>query len=206
MAHTFASGASLSHAQRQALRVCAEEDDFEKRMDKISSAGRRMTGTENVATEKPKAASFSKKSNPYEKKTYDFSNEKTFYEGPPHRGDAVVNTVLGASLVWLPLTVASLTRAVSINYVITDQRVSVITKAPWAENATRIDAPYDQIKKVESVPRGIGLWGDMAVTTVDNNVLEFRSLDNFREIQKYVRENMPQQDNDDFGEEDYVSY
>jgi len=186
------------------LKACAEgEDDFERRLQAVQSAGRRMPKEGDFSgekLEKPKQ----KSSNSYQKKEYDFSDEKIYYEGPPHRGDAIVNTALGFSLVWLPLTVASLTRAASIKYVISDKRVSVITKAPWDSEETRVDAPFDQIKKVQSVGRGIGLWGDMAVTTLDNNVLEFRSLDNFREIEKYVEKLIPQKE-DDF-EEDYQTY
>eukprot|EP00465_Bigelowiella_longifila_P003690 CAMPEP_0185255306 /NCGR_PEP_ID=MMETSP1359-20130426/4313_1 /TAXON_ID=552665 /ORGANISM="Bigelowiella longifila, Strain CCMP242" /LENGTH=218 /DNA_ID=CAMNT_0027839077 /DNA_START=98 /DNA_END=754 /DNA_ORIENTATION=+ len=185
------------------LTACAEgEDDFERRLQAVQSAGRRMPkegASSGEKLEKPKESS-----NPYQKKAYDFADEKVYFEGPPHRGDAIVNTALGFSLVWLPLTVASLTRAASIKYIITDKRVSVITKAPWDSEETRIDAPYDQIKKVQSVGRGIGLWGDMAVTTVDNNVLEFRSLDNFREVEKYVENLIPKKE-DDF-EEDYQTY
>jgi len=192
--------------QSRFVRANAEEDeDFEQRLNALQSAGRRMT-KEDATLEKSsgKSGFSSSKSNPYEKKKYDFTGETVYFEGPPHRGDAVVNTVLGASLVWLPLTVAALTRAASINYVITDKRVSVVTKAPWAEEATRVDAPYDQIKKVQTVGRGIGLWGDMAVTMVDNNVLEFRSLGNYQEIEKYIRDRIPQRE-DNF-EEDYQTY
>jgi len=178
-------------------RATPEDEDFEKRMDQLSAAGRRMT----------KEGSPEKKQsnlNPYKKKEYDFSDEVVYYNGPPHRGDVVVNSLLGATILWLPLTVASITRAVSINYIITDKRVSVITKAPWSDEETRVDAPYDQIKKVASVGRGVGLWGDMAVTTRDNNVLEFRSLDNFKDIEKYIKDKIPSKDSDEF--EDYQTY
>lgn len=37
--------------------------------------------------------------------------------------------------------------------------MSVITEAPWQNE--RLDVPYSEVKKVVSVPRGVGLWGDM---------------------------------------------
>mmetsp|Transcript_22294 Transcript_22294/g.31170 ORF Transcript_22294/g.31170 Transcript_22294/m.31170 type:complete len:261 (-) Transcript_22294:105-887(-) len=194
---------SIGAQFRRNVRVCAEDEDFDARLEKIQSAGRRMV-KEGPSSEGGKKKSKSFGSNPYQKKEYDFSNEVIFYEGPPHRGDAVVNSVLGATLVWLPLTVASLTRAVSIKYIISDKRVSVITKAPWDDKETRVDAPYDQIKKVQSVGRGIGLWGDMAVTTMDNNVLELRSLDGYKDAEKYINEKIPQRD--EFEEEEYQTY
>lgn len=62
---------------------------------------------------------------------YDFSGEVVHWEGPPHRGDIAVNVALGTTLLWLPLTVASITRGAFVNYCFTDKRLSVITTAPW---------------------------------------------------------------------------
>ena len=53
------------------------------------------------------------------------------WEGPPHRGDMAINIALGTTLLWLPLTVASVTRGAFINFIFTDKRLSVITQAPW---------------------------------------------------------------------------
>ena len=33
------------------------------------------------------------------------------FEGPPHRGDLASNILLGATLLWLPLTAAAIGRA-----------------------------------------------------------------------------------------------
>ena len=62
---------------------------------------------------------------------YDFSREQIHWEGPPHRGDIAVNLALGTTLLWLPLTIASVTRGAFVNFIFSDKRLSVITTAPW---------------------------------------------------------------------------
>ncbi len=39
------------------------------------------------------------------------------------------------------------------------------------------DIAYQEVKDVVTVPRGLGLWGDMVVTLNDNSKIELRSLD-----------------------------
>ena len=65
------------------------------------------------------------------KPKYDFSGEQLHFESPPHRGDLAANIALGATLLWLPLTIAAVTRAAFVKYRFTDKRISVITNAPW---------------------------------------------------------------------------
>ncbi len=68
---------------------------------------------------------------PPPKKTYDYTQETLYYEGPPHRGDLAVNIALGTTLVWLPLTAAAVGRAAFVKYRFTDRRFSITTAAPW---------------------------------------------------------------------------
>jgi len=65
------------------------------------------------------------------KPKYNFSGEELHFESPPHRGDLAANIALGATLLWLPLTIAAVTRAAFVKYRFTDKRISVITNAPW---------------------------------------------------------------------------
>ena len=60
------------------------------------------------------------------------------WEGPPHRGDMAINIALGTTLLWLPLTVASVTRGAFINFIFTDKRLSVITQAPWKSECSPV--------------------------------------------------------------------
>jgi hypothetical protein len=63
--------------------------------------------------------------------TVDYTKEELHFESGPHLGDAAVNVVAAATLIWIPLTVASLTRAAFVKYRFTNMRMSVITSAPW---------------------------------------------------------------------------
>ena len=69
---------------------------------------------------------------------YDFSGEQIHWEGPPHRGDIAVNLALGTTLLWLPLTIASVTRGAFVNFIFSDKRLSVITTAPWKSTFYRL--------------------------------------------------------------------
>jgi hypothetical protein len=65
------------------------------------------------------------------KKQVDWGKEEVFFESAPHRGDLAVNIALGATLVWLPLSIAAIGRGAFVKYRFTDKRISVITSAPW---------------------------------------------------------------------------
>lgn len=45
---------------------------------------------------------------------------------------------------------------------------------PAAEE--QLDAAYQEVSDVQTVGRGVGLWGDMVVTLRNNNKIEMRSL------------------------------
>ena len=50
----------------------------------------------------------------------------------------------------------------------------------------RADVVYSEIAKVVTVPRGLGLWGDMVVTLKDGSRLEMRAVPNFRDLYAYI--------------------
>lgn len=118
--------------------------------------------------------------------SYDFSSETLYYEGPPHRGDLVTNLALAPTLVWIPLTAAAVGRAAFVRYRFTDRRLSVVATAPWKSEQT--DVAYQEVSGVKTVPRGIGLWGDMVVTLKNGDKVEMRSLARFRELAAYILE------------------
>jgi len=109
--------------------------------------------------------------------------EETFYEGGPHRGDLIINILLGFTIICLPLTVGSIVRALWLRYKITDRRISIT--GGW-QGGDRTDIIYSEIIKVTRVPRGLGLWGDIVLTLKDRSRLEMRSLPNFRETSDYL--------------------
>ena len=116
----------------------------------------------------------------------DFSDEKVFYEGKPAVGDLAVNVALGATLLWLPLTLASVGRYLWVNYRVTDKRISVESNSPLRTEKT--DVSYDKIVKVVALGRGVGLWGDMVINLKDGSKVEIRALDRWQEIKAYIEQ------------------
>lgn len=109
--------------------------------------------------------------------------EEVFYEGGPHIGDLIINLLLAFTVIFLPLTVGAIVRAIWLRYRITNRRISVT--GGWM-GRDRTDIVYAEIVKVVKVPRGFGFWGDIVVTLKDNSRLEMRSLPRFREIYDYI--------------------
>jgi len=115
--------------------------------------------------------------------------EEVYYEGRPHIGDLIFNLFLGLTIICLPLTVGSIVRALWLRYRITDRRVTVT--GGWF-GRDRTDIIYSEIVKVVTVPRGLGLWGDMVLTLKDGSRLELRSLPKFRDIYQYIEGKLSQ--------------
>eukprot|EP00873_Tetraselmis_striata_P000185 jgi/Tetstr1/420449/TSEL_011562.t1 len=177
---------------RAPLRIAAkggdwtDEDDaeFEARLAQLKTAkGQTPMGQGKKSEKKVKAKG---PDAVYTPKTYDFTGETVYYEGPPSRGDLAVNILLGTTLLWLPLTFAAVGRGAFVKYRFTDKRFSVETNAPWQTEKT--DVAYPEVEKVVSIPRGIGAWGDMVVTLKNGDKVEFRALDRFKELEKYILE------------------
>jgi Bacterial PH domain len=111
--------------------------------------------------------------------------EETFYEGGPHIGDLIFHVVLSVFVVFIPLAIGSVVRAIWLRYKITDRRISVI--GGWM-GKDRTDLVYSEITDAVTIPRGLGFWGDMVVTLKDGSRLELRSLPRYREIYDYINE------------------
>jgi hypothetical protein len=111
--------------------------------------------------------------------------EDVYYEGGPHIGDLIINLLLAFTIICIPLTVGAITRALWLRYRITNRRISVT--GGWM-GRDRTDIIYSEINKVVTVPRGIGLWGDMVVTLKDGSRLELRAVPKFRDVYDYITE------------------
>jgi uncharacterized membrane protein YdbT with pleckstrin-like domain len=127
-------------------------------------------------------------------------NEEVFYEGGPHKGDVILNSLLAITVVCLPLTIGAIVRAIWLRYRITNRRITV--QGGWM-GQERSDIVYREIASVATVPRGLGLWGDMVLTLTDGSRLEMRSVPKFRELQDYVNERIAEKK--DSREENKVS-
>ncbi|XP_061338784.1 uncharacterized protein LOC133285552 [Gastrolobium bilobum] len=110
------------------------------------------------------------------------AGESIFFDGGAHYGDLVTNLLLGFTLVWLPLTLAAVSRALYLRYRFTNLRVTVISGLTGQD---RSDFSYNVIKDVQVVPRFIGEWGDVVITLKDGTKVDLRSVPRFREIAKY---------------------
>ncbi|RUT07822.1 hypothetical protein DSM106972_020820 [Dulcicalothrix desertica PCC 7102] len=111
--------------------------------------------------------------------------EEVYFEGGPHIGDLILSTLIGFTVVGLPLTIGAIVRALWLRFRITDRRISVT--GGWM-GRERTDIIYSEIVKVVKVPRGIGMWGDMVVTMRNGSRLELRAIPRFREVYDYIYE------------------
>ena len=109
--------------------------------------------------------------------------EEVYYEGGPHIGDLLLNVALAFTVICIPLTVGAIVRAVWLRYRITTRRISVMSG--WM-GRDRTDLIYSEIAKVVTVPRGLGLWGDMVLTLKDGSRIELRAVPNFRDVYDYI--------------------
>ncbi|MEM1242464.1 MAG: PH domain-containing protein [Cyanobacteria bacterium P01_H01_bin.26] len=113
--------------------------------------------------------------------------EEVYYEGGPHKGDLIFNCLLAFTVVCIPITVGAIIRALWVRYRITNRRISVT--GGWM-GRNRTDLIYSEVTRVAVVPRGFGMWGDMAVQLKDGSRLEMRAMPNFREIYDKITANI----------------
>ncbi|CAN6307853.1 unnamed protein product [Urochloa humidicola] len=110
--------------------------------------------------------------------------ETVFFDGGAHYGDLAANLLLGLTLLWLPLTLAAVSRAFILRYRFTSRRVTVVSGLSGAD---RTDFPYSSVTSVVVVPRFIGEWGDVIITLRDGTKVDLRSVPRFREVADYCR-------------------
>lgn len=158
------------------------EEDFEARL----AALKRAKGETPYGESAKRGSSSSKEASDRKpaRRVYDYTDETVHFETTPHLGDVAVNVALGATLVWLPLSIAAVGRAAFVKYRFTDKRISCITNAPWKNE--QLDAAYQEVKDVVTIGRGIGLWGDMLITLDNGDKIEMRALPRFIEMKEYI--------------------
>ncbi|KAL2651169.1 hypothetical protein R1flu_019297 [Riccia fluitans] len=111
--------------------------------------------------------------------------EEVFFDGGTHYGDLVSNLIFGLTLVWLPLTLASVFRALFLRYRFTNLRITVMSGLLGED---RKDFSYEVVKEARFVPRFIGEWGDLVIELKDGTLIDLRSVPKFREITAYINE------------------
>ena len=111
--------------------------------------------------------------------------EDVIYEGGPHIGELIISILMGLTIIFLPITVGAIVRALWLRYRITSRRISV--SGGW-NGRDRTDIIYSEVRKVVKIPRGLGLYGDLVVTLQDGSRLELRAMPNFRDIYNHIAE------------------
>ncbi len=114
--------------------------------------------------------------------------EEVYLESGPHIGDLILNILLGFTVICLPLAVGAIVRAIWLRYRISSRRISVT--GGWM-GRDRSDIIYSEVARVVTVPRGLGLWGDMVITLKDGSRLELRALPKFRDVYDYILDKLP---------------
>jgi hypothetical protein len=114
----------------------------------------------------------------------DAGAETVFFDGGAHYSDLAANLLLGLTLLWLPLTLAAVSRAFLLRYRFTSRRVTVVSGLSGAD---RTDFPYSSVTSVAVVPRFVGEWGDIVITLRDGTKVDLRSVPRFREVADYCR-------------------
>ena len=77
-------------------------------------------------------------------------------------------------------------RRLWVSYKFTNKRLVVTTDSPALKREVAV--AYTKIREVRSVPRGLGLWGDMVVFLKDGSRLEITGLDQFAEIRNHIEQ------------------
>lgn len=103
------------------------------------------------------------------------AGETVVYEGSGPPAELVISILLGATLVYLPLTIASIGRRLWQRTTFTDRRILLINTSPLFSK--RIEVPYSSINEVRAAPRAFGLWGDAVVFLKDGSRLELPGLE-----------------------------
>jgi len=163
------------------------EEDFEAKLAALKGSRRAGGGAKaakRVAAQTGKDVALEEAYAP--KVNMDFSKEEVIFEGKPAVGDLVTNIALGATLLWLPLTFAAVGRFQWLKYKFSDMRIVMESSAPFESGVTQIT--YNQIKKVVTIGRGVGLWGDMVITLQNGENVEFRSLEKYKELEAMINE------------------
>ncbi|AZB73146.1 PH domain-containing protein [Synechococcus elongatus] len=114
-------------------------------------------------------------------------NEEVFYEGGPHKGDLILNLLIGLTLVGLPLAVGAIVRALWLRFRITNRRITVT--GGW-QGRERSEIIYSEIADLVSIPRGLGFWGDICLILKDRSRLEMRSVPNYRGVVEFIKTQM----------------
>lgn len=110
--------------------------------------------------------------------------EEVFYEGRGAPAELIISLLLGATLLYLPLTAQSIGRRLWISYKFTNKRLIVSNTSPFFSKEVQI--LYSNICEVRAAPRAFGLWGDMVIFLKDGSRLELLGVENHNKLKGFV--------------------
>jgi hypothetical protein len=137
-----------------------------------------------ITLAEPEAASSSSSGSSAAKPADAAPPETVFYEGSGSNVELAISLLLSATLLFLPLTIASIGRRLWIKYRFTNKRVVVITNSPILQREVQVE--YRQIKEIRSAPRAFGAWGDIVIFLKDGSRLPIAGLERYQEIVDYM--------------------
>ncbi|CAI7801518.1 unnamed protein product [Closterium sp. NIES-53] len=123
------------------------------------------------------------------------SSEEVFFDSGPHVGDLALNLVLGFTGVWLPLTLASAFRVLTLRYRFTNRRFTVLSEIDEKERleypyspcpacssclrcdpiSARLPPTFQLVSEARSNLRFIGKWGDISIILASQTGLLFKT-------------------------------
>jgi hypothetical protein len=111
-------------------------------------------------------------------------DEEIFYEGRGAPAELVISLLLGATLLYLPLTAQSIGRRLWISYKFTNKRLIVSNTSPLFGKDVQV--LYSNLREVRAAPRAFGLWGDMVFFLKDGSRLELLGVEDHRKLKGYI--------------------
>ncbi|KXZ56256.1 hypothetical protein GPECTOR_1g223 [Gonium pectorale] len=110
--------------------------------------------------------------------------EEVFYEGPGSNLELILSLILLPTLIYAPLSMASIGRRLWISFKFTNKRLAIINTSPLFKRT--IEVSYKNIKEVRTGPRAFGAWGDMVVFLRDGSRLELTGIEKYKEIEEHI--------------------
>ncbi len=124
--------------------------------------------------------------------------EEIIYEGRPHIGNLIVNTLMLVTVIWFPFWLGAVFSYAFTRYRFTNRRVTV--EGGWL-GKNRTDLIYREIQEVREIPATIAGsfmgYGVLLILLKDGSKLELNAVPKFREIGEYIRSRSNQYPNKD---------
>jgi len=119
--------------------------------------------------------------------------EEVIYEGRPHVGDVIANTLLLFTVVWVVFWIPSVIGYLFSRYRFTNRRITV--EGGWMSR-NRTDVIYREVAQVRGVPAtilgSILGYGVILIVLKDGSKLELKAVPKFRELEAYIQDRIEQ--------------